>query len=147
MHWVFLARDGLFLVVVSGGYSPGRCMGFLLWGLLWLWSTGSGRAGLSNCGSWAQQLWLPGFSCSSACGVLLDLGWQADPYPLHHQGSQSFAWVCIFLSRLQRLLPTLSWCSVRSSVSEDGFLVHPCREMDSTSSYPSASLSPLIPLF
>ena len=53
-RWVFLAAcDGLFLVVVSGGYSPGRCMGFSLQCLLWLGSTGSGRAGLSNCASWA----------------------------------------------------------------------------------------------
>ena len=46
------ARDGLFLVVVSGGYSPGRRVGFLQC-FLCLGSTGSGCAGLSNCGSWA----------------------------------------------------------------------------------------------
>lgn len=83
LHWVFLAaRDGCLLLVVSGG-ARAAC-----------------RGGFPGCGAGAldvratcrpQRLRLlgsavvaPGFSCSSARGVRLDLGWQADPYPLHH---------------------------------------------------------------
>ena len=47
----------------------------------------------------------------------------------------SFAWICIFLSGGQGLLPAVSWCSVRSSASEEVFLMHPWREMYSTSTY------------
>ena len=55
----------------------------------------------------------------------------------------SFAWICVVLSDGQGLLLALSWCSVRSSASEDVFLMHPWREMYSTSTYSSAILSPL----
>lgn len=46
------------------------------------------------------------------------------------------------LSGGQGLLPALGWCSVRSSASEDVFLVHPRRKKYSTSTYTSAILSP-----
>ena len=55
----------------------------------------------------------------------------------------SFAWICIFLSGGQRLLPAVSWCSVRSSASEDVFLMHPWREMYSISTYFFTILSSL----
>ena len=58
--WVFIAARGLSLVVVSGGYSSLRCVGFALRWLLLLQSTGSRCAGFSSCGTWAQQLWLAG---------------------------------------------------------------------------------------
>ena len=43
--WVFGAARRLPLVVVSGGYSLLRCVGFSLRWLLLLWSTDSTRAG------------------------------------------------------------------------------------------------------
>ena len=58
--WVFIAACGLSLVAASGGYSSLRCMGCSLRWLLLLQSTGSRRVGFSSCGTWAQQLWLPG---------------------------------------------------------------------------------------
>ena len=58
-HVLQLLR-GLSLVAVSGGYSSLQCMGLALQWLLLLWSTGSRHAGFSNCGTWAQQLWLSG---------------------------------------------------------------------------------------
>ena len=60
LRWVFVAARGLSLVVVSGGYSSLRYVGFSLWWLLLLRSTGSRRVGFSSCGRWAQQLWLAG---------------------------------------------------------------------------------------
>ena len=53
----------------------------------------------------------------------------------------SFVWICIFLLGGQGLLPTLSWCSVRSPASEDVFLMHPWREDYSPSSCSSTILS------
>ena len=50
--WVFVAAHRLSLVAVSGGYSSLQFIGFSLWGLLLLNSTGS-RVGISSCGSWA----------------------------------------------------------------------------------------------
>ena len=41
----------------------------------------------------------------------------------------SFAWVCTFLSGDQGFLLVLSWCFVRSSVSEGVILMHPWREI------------------
>ena len=52
--WVFVAAHGLSLIALSGGYSSLRCMGFSLWWLLLLQSTGSRRVGFSSCGTWAQ---------------------------------------------------------------------------------------------
>ena len=78
-----------------------RCTIFSLWWLLLVQSTGSRVYVLQNCGTWAQQLQLPGsivveygFSCSMACGIFPDHGsnfcllhWQSDSLPLNHQGS------------------------------------------------------------
>ena len=63
------------------------------------------HSGLSCCGTWAQELWLPGLygtgsgvvahrlSCSTACGIFLDQGsnlcllhWQVDSLPLSCHG-------------------------------------------------------------
>ena len=58
--WVFIDAGGLSLVAASMDYSLSRCVGFLLWWLLLLWSTGCRRTGFSSCGMHAQQLWLMG---------------------------------------------------------------------------------------
>ena len=55
----------------------------------------------------------------------------------------SFAWVYLFFSTGQFLLSALSWCPACTSVSEGVFLMHPWREIYSTSTYSSAILSPL----
>ena len=52
--WVFVAARGLSLVVESGGYSSLWCVGFSLWWLLLLRSTGSRCAGFSSCVTRAQ---------------------------------------------------------------------------------------------
>ena len=52
----------------------------------------------------------------------------------------SFSWVCIFFSTGQGLLSTLSWYPACTSVSEGVFLMHPWREMCSTSTSSSALL-------
>ena len=52
----------------------------------------------------------------------------------------SFAWVYIFFSASQVLLPALSWCSACTSVSEGIFLMYLWREMYSMSTYSSAIL-------
>ena len=52
----------------------------------------------------------------------------------------SFAWVYIFFSASQVLLPALSWCSACTSVSEGIFLMYLWGEMYSTSIYSSAIL-------
>ena len=54
LHWVFVAACRLSLVVVSGGYSWLRCVGFSLHWRLLLWSMGSRCTGFSSCGIWAQ---------------------------------------------------------------------------------------------
>ena len=54
LRWVFVAACGLSLFVASGGYSSLRCVGFSLWWLLLLQSTGSRSTGFSSCGMWAQ---------------------------------------------------------------------------------------------
>ena len=86
--WVFVSLRGLSLVVASGGHSSSRCTGLLLLRPLFLWSTGSRRAGSIAVAH--------GPSCSAACGILPDQGsnpcplhWQADSQPLRHQGSPS----------------------------------------------------------
>ena len=61
-------------------------------------------------------------------------------FPPHSFVLPSFAWFYIFFSAGQVLLPTLSWCSVCTSVSEVVFLMYPRREMYSTSTYSSAIL-------
>ena len=53
--WVFVAACRLSLVAASGGYySSLQCVGFSLWQLLLLWSTGCRRAGFRSCGTQAQ---------------------------------------------------------------------------------------------
>ena len=54
LRWVFAAERGLSLVAVSGGYSSLWCVGFSLWWLLLLRSSGSRRVGFSSYGAWAQ---------------------------------------------------------------------------------------------
>ena len=100
---------GFSLVVRSRDYPSLQCMGFSLWWLLLLWSTGSRRTGFSTCSARAQQLWrmalehagsvvvAHGLSCSGACGIFPDLGlnpcplhWQVDSYLLYHQGSPTY---------------------------------------------------------
>ena len=60
LRCIFLAARGLSLVVASEGYSLLRCVGFSLWWLLLLRTTGSRHAGFSSCGWRAQQLWFVG---------------------------------------------------------------------------------------
>ena len=75
LRWVFIAVLGLSLVVVSRGYSSLWCVGFSLWWLLLLWSTGSRHTsssvivacGLSSRGSWALEHRL------SSCGARAQL--------------------------------------------------------------------------
>ena len=55
MHRVIVAARRLSLVAASGGYSSLWCVGFSLWCLLLLWSTGSRHVGFSSCGSWALE--------------------------------------------------------------------------------------------
>ena len=84
--WVFVSVRGPSPVAASGGHSSSRCAGLSLsWPLL-LRSTGSRRAG--------SVVVAHGPSCSAACAIFPDQGsnpcplpWQADPQPLHHQGS------------------------------------------------------------
>ena len=73
LYWVSVAACGLSLVVVSGGYSSLRCPGFSLWWLLLLQSVGARRAG--------SVVVVHGLSCSIACGIFLDQGY--NPCPLH----------------------------------------------------------------
>ena len=53
----------------------------------------------------------------------------------------SFAWIYIFLSGGEGLLPAISWFSARSPVSEGVFLMHPWRKMFPMSIYFSTILS------
>ena len=63
LRWVFVAARGLSLFVASRGYSSLWCVGFSLWWLLLLWSTGSRHAGFSSCDSRALERRL------SSCGT------------------------------------------------------------------------------
>ena len=83
---VFVFVWGLSLVAASGGHSSSRCVGLSLSRPLLLQSTGSRRAG--------SVVMAHGPSCSAACGIFPDQGWnpcplnwQADSQPLRHQGS------------------------------------------------------------
>ena len=87
-----LLHVGFPLVAASGGLLFIAVHGLLMRWLLWLWSTGSRRAGFSSCGAWAQWLWLAGsvvvvhgLRCCAACGIFpaqgsnpCPLSWQAD---------------------------------------------------------------------
>ena len=94
---------GLSLVAASGGHSSSRCAGLSLSRPLFLWSTGSRRAG--------SVIVAHGPSCSAACGIFPDQGsnpwalhWQADSQPLRHQGSPvCFLNSCKSAEKLQEL--------------------------------------------
>ena len=60
LHWVFVDACRLSLAGASGGCSSLRCVGFSLWCLLLLQSTGSRYVGFSSCCTQAQQLWCTG---------------------------------------------------------------------------------------
>ena len=86
--WVFVSVRGLSPVAASGGHSSSRCAGLSLSRPLLLRSTSSRCAG--------SVVVAHGPSCSAACGILPDQGWnpcplhwQADSQPLRHQGSPS----------------------------------------------------------
>ena len=81
--WVFVSVRGLSPVAASGGRSSSRCAGLSL-----SRRTGSRRAG--------SVVVAHGPSCSVACGIFPDQGWnprplhwQADSQPLRRQGSPS----------------------------------------------------------
>ena len=89
---------GLSLVASSGAYSSLQCLGSSLQRLLLLWSAGSRHMGAvvaaRGFSSVDSVVVAQGLSCSSACGIfpgqgwsLCPLHWQADSYPLCHQGS------------------------------------------------------------
>ena len=65
--WVFVAAQGLSLVVASRGYSSLWCVGFSLRWLLLLWRMGSRHTGFNSCSMLAQQLPHAG---PRACGLL-----------------------------------------------------------------------------
>ena len=92
------------------GYSSLQCVGFsLLWLLLWQ-STGSRHTG--------SVVVVHGLSCSATCGIFPDQGsnpcplhWQADSYPLCHQGSLTFLTLLSASAELElNLLATLNSC-------------------------------------
>ena len=87
----------------------GGCSLAAVCGLLLLWSTGSRHAGFGSWGTRAQ-LCGTGFSFLTACGIFPDqwlnphpLHWQANSYPLYHQGSpwfkSSLSWNYIWLEK------------------------------------------------
>ena len=71
----FIAARGLSLVEASRDYSLLQCVGFSLWWLLLLQSTGSRHAG--------SVVVAHGLSCSVACGIFPDQG--SNPCPLNWQ--------------------------------------------------------------
>ena len=97
--WVFMPLHSLSLVVVRRGYSLLWDSVFLL--LLFLWTTDSGPS--------SSVVVMNRLSCSVAGGIFLDQGlnpcplhWQADFYPLHHQGSPTV----LFLNRRLKMFIT-----------------------------------------
>ena len=93
--WVFVSVRGLSPVAASGGHSSSRCAGLSPLRPLPLRSTGSRRAG--------SVVVAHGPSCSAACGILPDQGWnprplhqQADSQPLRHQGSPKIFFLLYF---------------------------------------------------
>ena len=78
---LFLAMMGLLaarrlpLVVASGGFSLLSCVGFSLWWLLSLWSSGSGCTDFSSCNTClGSVVGAHRLSCSAACGIFPDQG-------------------------------------------------------------------------
>ena len=111
------------------------------WGLLFscgAWASLSG--GFSCCGAQAlgrvgsvvaaRGLWSSGsvvvahrLSCSVGCRIFLDQGsnlcllhWQADSYPLHHQGSPSR--ILFSYEKNEVLVPATAWMSLENIVNE-----------------------------
>ena len=89
LRWVFVAVGGLSLVAASRSYSSLQCLASPCGGCSCCRARGSRLADFSSCG---YRL-----SCSVACGILPDQGsnpcplnWQADSYPLDHQGNPLF---------------------------------------------------------
>ena len=98
--WVFVSVPGLPPGAASGGHCSSRCAGLSPSRPLLLQRTSSRRAG--------SVIVAHGPSCSAARGILPDQGpnprpphWQADPQPLHHQGSPYADLYAKFLSRLK----------------------------------------------
>ena len=60
--WVFIAVQGLSLVVASGGYSLLQCVGFSLWWLLLQWFIGCRYSTFNSCSARAQLLHIHGLS-------------------------------------------------------------------------------------
>ena len=99
----FFLRYCLYLFVCFGcarGYTSSCGARASLWFLL-LRSTASRARELSSCGSRALE---HGPSCSTACGIFPDQGWnpcllhwQADSLPLSHQGSPDVLLLCLFV--------------------------------------------------
>ena len=86
LQWVFTAVNGLSLGAVNVGSLSLLHTGFSLWQTPVSWSIGCRCSG--------SVVVVLKFRCSMACGILPDQGlklcplnWQADGYPLHHQGS------------------------------------------------------------
>ena len=77
------------------------------------------------------------------CGVPVPSCFLSSSFSLFFIILPSYAGMFIVLSGVQSLLLVFSWCSVRTVASIDVFLMHPWREMNSTSSYSSAILTPL----
>ena len=99
-------------------------------------------AALSNSLKCFPDLTLLQFPHSPGAGpVLLTLIF----FPLPSFVLPNFAWVYVFFSGNQVLMPTLRWCSAISSVSESVFMMYPWREMYSRSTYSSAILFSLFP--
>ena len=97
----YFFRKALAKELKRWGLEKGTPSGLLTAGASLLRSTSPGAHGLSGCSPQAQDLrlssWARRLSCSAACGVFPDPGlnqcplyWQADSYPLHHQGSPKY---------------------------------------------------------
>ena len=93
LHWVFVAAGRLSLVAASRGYSLPQCSDFSLRRFSCCGAQAPGSqasmvaaCGLRSCGPQAQLL----CGMSDLLGPGTDpclLNWQADSYPMHHQGS------------------------------------------------------------
>ena len=68
LSWVFVAVQGLSLVVASGGCSSSWCSGVSQQRFLLLWSTGLRHAGCSNYSPGVQQLWCASPAASGHVG-------------------------------------------------------------------------------
>ena len=95
-----------------------QCEGFSLQWLLFLQNMGFRHLGFSSCGSWAleHKLIRLRFSCSMACGIFLDQGWnpcllhgQADSWSLSHPGSLREAFLNISKPSNLALVSLSSW--------------------------------------